>query len=480
MEGLPEALLAEILKRVTKTSDRNSLSLVSKQLCTVEAEHRDAIRVGRGLKPTIAALVSLFSRFPNLVKVEINYSGWKPSYRGQLKNQGLLVLSSHCPLLSDLALSFCTSIDDSGLGYLADCKSLMSLRLNHTPAVTSTGIFRVAVGCRHLSVLHLVDYTGVDNMEWLEYLGRYGSLRELVVKDCNGISQYDIIKFGPGWANLQKFEFENNGNYWMTGARDPSNVSGYPYSYDICCDSLKDLRLAHFRTQPEIGLLFLLGKCKALETLYLEYVIGINENEMIALFQRCSNLKTISLRLMPVRCEDYEFRTPLTDVSLKALALSCPMLQVVELTFTYCEHKYPTRIGFTQKGIVTLIQSCPIHTLLLDGANIFKDKGMKGLSSSRFLETLKLVNCRSVTDAGIGFIIQAPSLSSLILCECEKVTDDGMAALVRLQKLESLNVIGCCKVSEEGVQGAARSVHYAAEVERYDILKGIKLTQSWE
>uniref|UniRef100_A0A453PNK1 F-box domain-containing protein n=1 Tax=Aegilops tauschii subsp. strangulata TaxID=200361 RepID=A0A453PNK1_AEGTS len=51
MEGLPEPLLGEIVKRITKTSDLNSLSLVSKQLCTVEAEHRDAIRVGRGLDP---------------------------------------------------------------------------------------------------------------------------------------------------------------------------------------------------------------------------------------------------------------------------------------------------------------------------------------------------------------------------------------------------------------------------------------------
>ncbi|KAF7086545.1 hypothetical protein CFC21_089831 [Triticum aestivum] len=213
MEDLPEPLLAEIVKRITKTSDLNSLSLVSKQLCTVEAEHRDAIRVGCGLDPSTEAMVSLFSRFLNLAKVEINYSGWKPSNGDQLNNQGLRVLSSHCPFLSDLALSFCSYIGDSGLGYLADCKKLRSLRLDHASAVTSTGIFRVAVGCWYLSVLHLVDCTAVDTREWLEYLGRYGSLGELVVKDCDGISQYDLLKFGPGWSNLQKFEFEINGNY---------------------------------------------------------------------------------------------------------------------------------------------------------------------------------------------------------------------------------------------------------------------------
>ncbi|KAE8821363.1 hypothetical protein D1007_00500 [Hordeum vulgare] len=46
MEDLPEPLLAEIVKRITKTSDLNSLCLMSKQLCAVEAEHRYAIPIG--------------------------------------------------------------------------------------------------------------------------------------------------------------------------------------------------------------------------------------------------------------------------------------------------------------------------------------------------------------------------------------------------------------------------------------------------
>ncbi|VAI50832.1 unnamed protein product [Triticum turgidum subsp. durum] len=456
MEDLPEPLLAEIVKRITQTSDLNSLSLVSKQLCTVEAEHRDAIRIGRGLNPSTEALVSLFSRFPNLVKVEIDYSGWKSTDAEQLNNQGLYVLSSHCPSLSDLALSFCSYIDDTGLGYLSDCKKLRSLRLNRAPAVTSTGIFRVAVGCRYLSVLHLVDCKAVDNREWLEYFVRYGLLGELVVKDCDGISQYDLLKFGAGWANLQKFD-------------------GYPYSYDICCDSLKDLRLAHIITNEEIGLRFLLGKCKALETLYLEYVIGLHENEMISLFQRCSNLKTVALRLRPLRCEDFEYRTALTDASLKALAVSCPMLQVVELTFAFCDPDWPTEIGFTQEGILTLIQSCPIRALLLNGASILYDEGMKCLSSSPLLEKLELVDCCSITDAGMNFIIQAPCLRSLTLRQCNKVTDNGMAELARSQKLESLTVIGCRRISLKGVRGAAKTVRYSAEFESLESLKAINM-----
>jgi hypothetical protein len=75
MEDLPDALLGEIIKWLTSTSDLNSFSLVSKKLYTVEAELRDAIRVGCGVCPVTVALAAIGSRFSNLCKVEFNYSG---------------------------------------------------------------------------------------------------------------------------------------------------------------------------------------------------------------------------------------------------------------------------------------------------------------------------------------------------------------------------------------------------------------------
>jgi F-box and leucine-rich repeat protein 2/20 len=507
MEDLPEPLIAEIVKR-TCTSDRSSLSLVSKRLYKVEADERGVICVGCGLNPATEALSSLCSRFPNLWKVEINYNGWLSNQGAQLDNQGLHVLSSQCPSLTDLTLSFCSYIDDSGLGYLANCKKLIALRLNFVLAISSSGLLLVAVGCKSLSILHLADcmnvssvatvlaqqeykqrtrwgptqqeleYPGNAGVEWLEYLGMAGSLVELVVKDCKGISQYDLLKFGPGWMKLQKFEYEFNGTYWLSGACDNSYNAHYPYQYDFSCKNMKDLRLAKIITEPEIGLRFLLGKCKALEKLCLDYVLGLNEGEMIQLFQSCSNLRSISLRLIPRHGDesvDFHFSTALTDESLKILSLYCPMLQVVEFTFTFCSPEYPSEIGFTQDGIVGLIKSCPIRVLMLNGANNFYDTGMKGLSASQFLERLELVDCGSITDAGIRLITCAPSLRSLTLRKCERVTGRGMAELVCLQKLESLTVVGCPKISEEAVQGAARSVHYSAGMESHDTLKGMNL-----
>ncbi|VAI51911.1 unnamed protein product [Triticum turgidum subsp. durum] len=208
MEDLPEALLTEILNRITRTSDLNSLSLVSRQLYKIEGSQRGAIHVGSGLCTAAKALTSLCARFPNLRKVEIDYSGWIPGPGKQLDNKGLLVFSSHCSSLIDLTLSFCSCIDDSGLGCLANCKRLVSLMLNSTPQITSIGLFSVAVGCTSLSALHLIDCEKIDSVEWLEYLGRDGSLEEFVVKNCKRINHHDFLKFGPGWMKLQKFEFE--------------------------------------------------------------------------------------------------------------------------------------------------------------------------------------------------------------------------------------------------------------------------------
>ncbi|KAM3193248.1 hypothetical protein ACQJBY_070059 [Aegilops geniculata] len=473
MEDLPEALLTEILKRITRTSDLNSLSLVSKQLYKIEGNQRGDIHVGAGLCIATKALTSLCLRFPNLQKVEIDYSGCIPGHGKQLDNKGLSVFSSHCSSLIDLTLSFCSCIDDSGLACLTYCKTLMSLRLNSVPKITSSGLFSVAVGCTSLSALHLIDCEEITSVEWLEYLGRDGSLEELVVKNCRGINHYDFLKFGSGWVKLQKFEFEMKRHDRLPGdvVYDSSYDAHSMDIYDFCCESLKVLRLAHIRTWPELGLRVVLGKCKALEKLCLEYVHALNDNDMIALSRSCRNLKSIKLWLnlqrYSIDVSDWETRTSFTDNSLYALALNCPMLQVVDLSFTPCSPDWPSEIGFTQQGFLALIQSCPIRVIVLNTANFFDDEGMKALSSSPHLETLELIACFAVTDAGMRFLAHTPCLSHLTLRVCHEVTDVGLAELGRAHKLESLVIEYCGVISLQAAQGVAKSVHYSSKFPDY-------------
>uniref|UniRef100_A0ACD5XV78 Uncharacterized protein n=1 Tax=Avena sativa TaxID=4498 RepID=A0ACD5XV78_AVESA len=221
--------------------------------------------------------------------------------------------------------------------------------------------------------------------------------------------------------NLQKFEFERKGG-----------------RYDLF---------------SEIGLRTVLGKCKALENLSLEYVHALNDNDMIAL----SRQRYYS--------EDgyFETRTSFTDNSLYALAHNCPMLQIVDLKFTGCSPDYPSEIGFTQKGFLALIQSCPVRVLVLSTANFFDHEGIKALSFSPHLETLELILCHALTNAGMCFIAQIPCLTNLTLRVCHYVTDVGVAELRRACKLESLVIEYCGGVSLQAAQGVAKSVHYSKD-----------------
>ncbi|KAM0828205.1 hypothetical protein ACQ4PT_067706 [Festuca glaucescens] len=472
MEDLPEPLVAEILKKITRTSDLNSLSLVSKQLYKMEGNQRGAIRVGSGLCTATKALKSLCARFPNLWKVEIDYSGWISRHGKQLNNKGLFVFSSHCSSLTDLTLNFCSYIDDSGLRCLAYCKTLVSLRLKSAPEITSIGLFSVAVGCTSLSALHLIDCEKIHSVEWLEYLGRDGLLEELVVTKCKGIKHHDLLKFGSGWMKLQKFEFQGNGGIYGLCQGDVVYDSSYDAHskniYDFWCESLTDLRLAHIKTWPEVGLRAVLGKCKALEKLRLQYVHAMNDNDLIALSRSCSNLKSISLWLNLQRYSSdvryCETRTSFTDNSLYALALNCRMLQTVDLRFTGCASDWPSEIGFTLKGFLVLIQSCPICVLVLNTANFFDDEGMKALSSSPYLETLELMMCEAVTDVGMRFIAHTPCLSNLTLRLCHEVTDVGVAELGHAHKLETLVIDCCSKISLQAAQDVTKLVHYSRDI----------------
>ncbi|XP_020090388.1 F-box/LRR-repeat protein 14 [Ananas comosus] len=466
MEDLPEPLLLDITKRITRTSDRNSLSLASKRLHAFDAEQREFIRVGCGLHPATDALTSLCIRFPNLTKVEIVYSGWMSHLGKQIDNRGLLALSSHCPALADLTLSFCSFVSDAGLGHLASCKKLTSLELNFAPAISSNGVLSVVVGCKSLSALRLVRCMKVNGVGWLEYVGKFGSLKELAIKNCRAVGEDDLIKLGTGWNELERFEFEMDSCYRCPKVYDLSAASdGFP-ECRIQCENLTELRLTNCVVEPGRVLSHLLGSCdRALEKLRLETCIGTRDRDMIALSRSSKNLRSIALRLplqylSPCPVSNASTRL-LTDDSLIAFASECSMLEEVELSFVGGD--FPNFCCFTLKGISTLIQSCPIRVLVLNNACFFDDAGMEALVSAAFLETLELAQCQEVSDVGMRRVVDFPRLAHLRLCRCLGVTDLGLKAAVDSKKLESLVVEDCPQISEEGVRGAARSVSYAQD-----------------
>ncbi|KAH7688438.1 Leucine rich repeat proteins some proteins containing F-box protein [Dioscorea alata] len=443
MERLPESLLMEIFRRIDKTSDRNSLSRRTEEFL---------LRVGCGLHPATEALTSLCIRFPNLKKIEIIYSGWMSNLGKQLDNQGLLVISSHCHSLSELTVSFCSFINDTGLGYLVSCKNLMSFKLNFAPAISSNGILSLVVGCKKLNTLHLIRCMKVSSVEWLEYLGRVGTLEDLVIKNCRAIGEGDLTKLGLGWRKLKHLEFEVDAYYRYLKICKNISVDRW-LKQEVSCDKLKELSLMNCIIASGRGLSFVLGKCRSLERLHLDMCIGVKDADMAALSQCSKNLKCLSLHLPSQFFAPVLVNSPsqMTDDSLRALAQGCSILEEVELCFS--DGEFPSISCFTQNGILALIESCPIRVLVLNSCCFFND-----------VDHLELVKCQEITDEGIMLVVSFPYLNTLKLCKCLGVTDDGLKPLVGSGKLGTLIVEGCPQISEDGVQGTARPVSYKQDL----------------
>lgn len=365
MDTLPDQLVLEILGRITKTADRNSASLSCKRLHALENEQRQILRVGCGLNPANEALNTLCNRFPNLMKMEIVYSGWMSKLGKQLDVQGLLVLSNSCPSLADLTLSYCTFITDAGVSYLASCSKLSSLKLNFTPRITGCGILSVVVGCKKLTVLHLVLCLNISGSEWLEYLGKLETIEYLSIKNCRAIGEGDLIKLGPSWLKLKHLKFEVDANCRYMKLYDRLAVDKWK-EQRIPCENMLELNLVNCIISPGRGLACVLGNCKNLEKLHLDMCVGLRDSDIVGLSKKSRALRSIFLRLPSDFSLPLLMSNPLrlTDESLMALGENCCVLELVHISFS--DGEFPSISSFTLDGIVNLIRSCPVRELSLD------------------------------------------------------------------------------------------------------------------
>ncbi|KAK3005643.1 hypothetical protein RJ639_017534 [Escallonia herrerae] len=463
MEGLPDQLVGEILDRIKKATDKSSIALTCKRFHGLDNEQRNSLRVGCGLHPANEALISLCNRFPNLTKVEIVYSGWMSKLGKQLDDQGLHALSTNCPFLTDLTLSYCTFITDAGLSYLASCSKLSSLKLIFTPRITGCGILSLVVGCKNLRVLHLIRCLNISSAEWIEYLGKLETLENLFIKNCRAIGEGDLVKLGPSWKKIKRLQFEVDSNYRYMKVYDRLAVDRW-LKQCIPCENMVELSLVNCIIIPGRGLSCILGKCKNLEKVHLDMCVGVRDCDIVGLALSSRNLRSISLRVpsdfsLPLLMDN---PLRLTDESLKAVAQNCSQLESVRLSFS--DGEFPSLSSFTLNSILFLVQMCPIRKLSLDHAYFFNDVGMAALCSAQYLHTLELVRCQEISDEGLQLVGRFTQLCVLRLSKCLGITDDGLKPLWGSYKLKSLSVDDCPQISERGIQGAAKSVTFKQDL----------------
>ncbi|CAI9113929.1 OLC1v1014634C1 [Oldenlandia corymbosa var. corymbosa] len=463
MDCLPDQLVWEIMDRINKTADRNSVSLTCKRLNKLDCEQRKFIRVGCGLDPVSESLACICNRFPFLEKVEIVYSGWMSKLGKQLDNQGLQILSNNCHFLNDLTLSYCTFITDAGLSSLTSCSNLLALRLKFAPRITGCGILSLVMGCKKLAVLHLIRCFNVGSAEWLEHLNNLESFEDLCIKNCRAIGEGDLYKLGSSWGKLKRLHFEVDANYRYMKCCDRLAIDRWQRQW-IPCISMQELTLVNCIISTGRGLACVLGVCDNLEKIHLDMCVGLRDSDIVRLAENARSLRSISLRVPSDFSLPLSMNSPLllTDESLRALAQNCSNLDSVKLSFS--DAHFPSVSSFTLDAIITLIQMCPIRELILDQVHFFDDAGMDALRSAKYLEVLEIVGCQEVTDEGLQLVGQFPRLQVLRLSKCLGVTDDGIKLFIGTCKLTILSVEDCPQISVQGVKGAAKSVSFRQDL----------------
>jgi hypothetical protein len=157
IDDFPNEVLWAITESLTCTKDRNSLSLVCKRLYEIDRLQRTYLQTGRGLHPVGTSILSLCRRFEQLTTVEITYSGWSSAEGEQIDDDALHTLALECTHLTDLSLSFCGFLRDSGFARLGNSGSkLKSLRLNFIPGIT--GAFPFPVDYLNLQTWKLLNF----------------------------------------------------------------------------------------------------------------------------------------------------------------------------------------------------------------------------------------------------------------------------------------------------------------------------------
>lgn len=156
---------------------------------------------------------------------------------------------------------------------------------------------------------------------------------------------------------------------------------------------------------------------------------------------------TVGCVTLPLSFTSLPLALQVTDVGLRAVSQSLPLL--TSLNLTYC-------VNVTDEGMRAVAELSALVTLNLMQCFKITDEGLRNIRALPSLTTLSVRLCRKVTAAGMDQISQLPSLTSLNLSHCSNVTDDGLRALTDVLGLNFLDLRHCPKFTEEGVQWMRR------------------------
>ncbi|XP_074583447.1 F-box/LRR-repeat protein 3-like [Curcuma longa] len=103
----------------------------------------------------------------------------------EVTDDGLAAIATGCKKIQKLNLCYCTKIADGGLRHVSRLEDLRDLELRGLCHVTSSGIAKIAMGCRHLSELDLKRCNLVDDGGLFALAQYTENLRQINISYCS-------------------------------------------------------------------------------------------------------------------------------------------------------------------------------------------------------------------------------------------------------------------------------------------------------
>ncbi|GAQ79719.1 hypothetical protein KFL_000360340 [Klebsormidium nitens] len=420
--ALSDDLLASVLSCLTNSKDRAAFSQVCKRWCDLEGALHTKIRFPGG-KQLAEHVTQALTRFPNLVEVTVDERAVKKSFwrRGNASKGAMEAamrqVSHSCATLEKLNFYSCTALTDKMLQYVvAECPSLRSLRL---------------VRCEKVGKSHKKRFkSGASEPE------SKNQSPEMVSPHFMTACANNLVQL----------------NLYGTGVDDTAVAAIGRY-----CKGLERLSLAGCHDVTDSGLKLLGEGCKRLQDLNVVRCWRVTDKGLAAIGEGCgATIKFLSLG----------FHTEVHDRGMRALATSCPNLEL--LAVSDCNN-------MTDAGVRTVVRRCKwLRILKITACLQVKDVSLDLIG--RLATSLEILELRSliITDRAFSHLAAAggsPALKRIVLAGCPYITDKGLMSLAGQDSfsLRSVDVRHCREISTPAL---ARFMVRCATLEQMDVDKG--------
>nr|XP_060635563.1 F-box and leucine-rich repeat protein 13 [Anolis sagrei ordinatus] len=185
--------------------------------------------------------------------------------------------------IRELILANCSYVSDIAVSKIAQrCHSLIYLNLSHCRAVTDSGVEALIM----MPSLAYINISGIDVTDQaLETLGRLSKLKEIIISECQHISDGGIKRFCVDLKRLDYMDF--------SFCHQLSNHSLKNLTFN--CRKITTLSMAGCTKISDVGIQFVAAGCSFLHYLDISGCLNITDKGLRFLLKGCPQLRILKM-----------------------------------------------------------------------------------------------------------------------------------------------------------------------------------------